>query len=284
MDEMKKYIIEFSEDPHTIRLIKIKNGNVCPTTEFKTVTPYTEPDTGKIREKAYDEGYTRGAHDAKKVFEDHADEAYRKGLNDAWATARKIESLSAREFDKAFTGYDDCFKVFENYTPQEAIDKIRIAYENGLNDMHDEAYQKGYQDATVKISSDEQAIAEKAYQSGLNDAWMVARKIVCLISDGGFTQDLLDSIFGSHNHQRIMAQYSASDAIEKISKYEPEQTQIGDEVEGDFGLGMVTKPLEGGAYIMWKDGSSGSHTANEFRLTGRHFPELVEVLRKMEEK
>ena len=197
MDEMKKYIIEFSEDPHTIRLMKLKNGNVCPTTEFKTVSPYTEPDTGKIREKAYEEGYTRGAHDAKKVFEDHADEAYRKGLNDAWAAARKI---------------------------------------------------------------------------------------VCLISDGGFTQDLLDSIFGSHNHQRIMAQYSASDAIEKISKYEPEQTQIGDEVEGDFGIGMVTKPLEGGAYIMWKDGSSGSHTTNEFRLTGRHFPELAEVLRKMEEK
>ena len=195
MDEMKKYIIEFSEDPHTIRLMKLKNGNVCPTTEFKTVTPYTEPDTGKIREKAYEEGYTRGAHDAKKVFEDHADEAYRKGLNDAWAAARKIESLSAREFDKAFTGYDDCFKVFENYTPQEAIDKIQ-----------------------------------------------------------------------------------------QYEQKQEQQTQIGDEVEGDFGIGMVTKPLEGGAYIMWKDGSSGSHTANEFKLTGRNFPELAEILRKMKEK
>ena len=195
MDEMKKYIIEFSEDPHTIRLMKLKNGNVCPTTEFKTVTPYTEPDTGKIREKAYEEGYTRGAHDAKKVFEDHADEAYRKGLNDAWAAARKIESLSAREFDKAFTGYDDCFKVFENYTPQEAIDKIQ-----------------------------------------------------------------------------------------QYEQKQEQQTQIGDEVEGDFGIGMVTKPLEGGAYIMWKDGSSGSYTTDKFKLTGRHSPELVEVLQKMEEK
>jgi len=197
MDEMKKYIIEFSEDPHTIRLIKIKNGDECPATEFKAVSPYTEPDTGKIREKAYEEGYTHGAHDAKKVFEDHANEAYRKGLNDAWEAARKI---------------------------------------------------------------------------------------VCLISDGGFTQDVLDSIFGSQSYQSIMAKYSASDAIEKISKYKSVQTQIGDEVEGDFGIGMVTKPLEGGAYIMWKDGSCGSHTANEFKLTGRNFPELVEILRKMKEK
>ena len=157
--------------------------------------------------------------------------------------------------------------------------------EPDMEKVEDEAYKRGREDAIDAISSKEQSIADKAYQSGLSDAWEAARKIVCLISDGGFTQDLLDSIFGSHNHQSIMAQYSASDAIEKISKYEPpEQTQIGDEVEGDFGIGMVTKPLEGGAYIMWKDGSSGSYTADKFKLTGRHSPELVEVLQKMEEK
>lgn len=152
-----------------------------------------------------------------------------------------------------------------------------------LEQVRKEAYDKGYDDATAEIGSDEQAIAEKAYQSGLKDAWEAARKIVCRISDGGYTQDLLDGIFGSHNYQLIMAQYSASDAVEKISKYEPEQHQVGDEVEGDFGIGIITKPVEGGAYIMWRDGSTGGHTANQFRVTGRHFPEIAAVLQKMKE-
>jgi len=137
---------------------------------------------------------------------------------------------------------------------------------------------------TPYTEPDMEKVKEEAYQKGLNDAWEAARKIVCLISDGGFTTDVLDSIFGSQSYQSIMAKYSASDAIEKISKYKPVQTQIGDEVEADFGIGMVTKPLEGGAYIMWEDGSFGSHTANEFKLTGRHSSELVEILRKMKEK
>lgn len=55
------------------------------------------------------------------------------------------------------------------------------------------AYQKGYQDATVKISSDEQAIAEKAYQKGLNDAWSFAEHLA-YISD-----DVTNSVYMSMN-------------------------------------------------------------------------------------
>jgi len=150
--------------------------------------------------------------------------------------------------------------------------------------VREEAYEEGYTRGAHDAKKVFEDHADEAYRKGLNDAWEAARKIVCLIADGGFTADVLDSIFGSQSYQSIMAKYSASDAIEKISKYKPVQTQIGDEVEGDFGIGMVTKPLEGGAYIMWEDGSSGSHTANEFKLTGRNFHELVEILQKMEEK
>lgn len=65
-------------------------------------------------EKIEKEAYERGLKIGEKI-----------GMEKAWDAARKIESLSAREFDKVFTGYDDCFKVFENYTPQEAIEKIK---------------------------------------------------------------------------------------------------------------------------------------------------------------
>lgn len=143
---------------------------------------------------------------------------------------------------------------------------------------------KQVEDLTPYTEPDTEKVREAAYQRGMETAWLTARKIICRISDGGYTQDLLDGIFGSHNCQSIMAQYSASDAVEKISKYEPEQYQIGDEVECDFGIGIITKPVEGGAYIMWKDGSSGGHTANQFRVTGRHFPEIAAVLAKMKEE
>ena len=86
MDEMKKYIIEFSEDPHTIRLMKIKNGDKFPMTEFKAVKPYTEPDTSE----AYQRGYDDAKHectDCQKIMMDaeqeRVDKAYQQGLNDA---------------------------------------------------------------------------------------------------------------------------------------------------------------------------------------------------------
>ena len=90
------------------------------------LTPYTEHNLEAIR----DEAYEKGVQDTKQHWVDAPRSCayklgYENGLKAAWDAARKIESLSACEFDKAFTGYDDCFKVFENYTPQEAIEKIK---------------------------------------------------------------------------------------------------------------------------------------------------------------
>lgn len=131
-----KYIITLEEIPferfHSYnvpseRLYRVQGFNslVFDGNGLSKLTPYTEPDTN--------EAYQRGVEDGAKSVENwnaqekklRMDEAYQKGLSDAWDAARKIESLSAREFDKAFAGYDDCFKVFENYTPQEAIEKIK---------------------------------------------------------------------------------------------------------------------------------------------------------------
>ena len=127
MDEMKKYIIEFSEDPYTIRLLKIKNGDECPTTEFKAVTPYTEPDIEKIRKEAYEDGYNRGKHDAKKAFEVYAGNAYQRGMEDAWEAARKIAKLDTDEQKRLF----GCFGIYfvaHEYSASEAVEKIK-AYE-----------------------------------------------------------------------------------------------------------------------------------------------------------
>lgn len=86
MDEMKKYIIEFSEDPHTIRLMKIKNGDKFPMTEFKAVKPYTEPDTSGAYQRGYDDA-KHECQDCQKIMMDaeqeRVDKAYQQGVNDA---------------------------------------------------------------------------------------------------------------------------------------------------------------------------------------------------------
>ena len=109
MDEMKKYIIEFSEDPHTIRLMKIKNGDKFPTTEFKTVKPYTEPNLEQVK-RDYDAWYE-------------------KGLADAWEAAKKVAyywiwSGQTSEAEEIF-GTDDVIAIFKSYSASEAIEKIR---------------------------------------------------------------------------------------------------------------------------------------------------------------
>ena len=98
--DKKKYIIEVEEDPHKIRLLKMKNGESgLPCMQFIAATPYTEK------------------------------EAYQKGLYDAWECARKIAineasgGLSLVELDKIFS-CDDLAEVF-GFTASEAIEKIR---------------------------------------------------------------------------------------------------------------------------------------------------------------
>lgn len=131
MDEMKKYIIEFSEDPHTIRLMKLKNGDECPTTEFKAVSPYTEPDLEQIRKEAYEDGYKTAKvqcniqveKDMREVGERH----YQKGLSDAWDAARKIAHCFLWGSYQRETGRSSaCAQdVLDHYSASEAIEKIR---------------------------------------------------------------------------------------------------------------------------------------------------------------
>lgn len=120
MDKMKKYIIEFSEDPHTIRLMKIKNGDKFPTTEFKAVRPYTEPDTEKIRNEAYEEGYAEGS---KEDYDEAYLKGYNQGLSDAWDAARKICYMDSRSRDKSF-GAVITATILEHNSASEAIEKI----------------------------------------------------------------------------------------------------------------------------------------------------------------
>ena len=159
----------------------------------------------------------------------------------------------------------------EDLTPYTELD---------MEQVRKEAYDKGYDDATAEIGSDEQAIAEKAYQKGLSDAWECTRKIA------GMHSEERRKIFGQNLLQIIFGFYSASEAIEKIRQYEQEkeeQIQVGDEVISRNKTAVVTEITDRYVRIMYSDGSSYALFSKGVVKTGRHFPEIAEVLQKMKE-
>jgi len=155
----KKYIVEIGR---LERLYKASvNGNGKPNMTWLSpevdLTPYTEPDLHEVRKKAYEKGYHDAAYnchegcnfldDAKKKADEeyrrgYADceahykamvqdsdttegaDAYQRGLADAWEAAKKI-ALMDIETSENVTGYFGLFRIMENLTPMQAIEKIR---------------------------------------------------------------------------------------------------------------------------------------------------------------
>ena len=163
--------------------------------------------------------------------------------------------------------------------------------EPDLEQVRKEAYDKGYDDATAEIGSDEQAIADKAYQKGLSDAWEAAKKIALMDTE---TSESITGYFGLHN---IMHNLTAAEAIEKLKAYEQKQKEkgleqkeikVGDEVEwmGDkYVVIYVMCEAKKADLISCKFGSTRENVAfSALGKTGRYFPEIAEVLRKMKEK
>ena len=238
MDEMKKYIIEFSEDPHTIRLIKIKNGDKFPTTEFKTVTPYTE-------DSAYAHGYTEAESKYREIRDELEKQAYQRG------------------YETAKHECEDCQKIRAD-AEQELVKK---------------AYDTAYADAEEIYESGKRVM----YQKGLKDAWECARKIC----DMKWTKR--NEVFGIDVYADIIA-LPVSECIEKIRQYEQkkekEEIKVGDEVNAPFGKAIVVNidSVAERIWLVYADGHGGfEYFKDAPTKTGRHFPEIAEVLAKMKE-
>lgn len=121
----------------------------------------------------------------------------------------------------------------------------------------------------------------KTYEDGLNDAWEVARKIACT---DGYKCGELDNIFGSHSANTILSFLTASEAIDAIENYEG--IKVGDEVTDDEEWkGVVTWINPNGEYmeVMLEDGTTIQWKKASFKKTGRHFPQIEEVLKQMKE-
>lgn len=139
---------------------------------------------------------------------------------------------------------------------------------------------------TPYTEPDMEKVRKEAYEKGLADAWTAARKIVTMPNREFINSDILDLDHG----ESIFTKYTASEAIEKIRQYEQkqeEQIQVGDEVVVDSGKCVVLAVDKNGfpAKLLEPDGYTLTLTTDvKLPKTGRHYPQIAEVLRKMKEE
>ena len=190
---------------------------------------------------------------------------------------------------------------------QQAADIIRQAYDKGYKAGHKDGYHIGEIDGIMKVKLD-----EFSYQRGLNDAWDATRKI-------DTNRDLENYVFGEDLEHGFI-NISVSEAIAKIKEYEkkqikkscgtckknnkclsitgccdeyePKQTddeiKVGDEVISDAfdDKGIVTYITKDGVNcvsIILSGSSMMKVKLSGLRKTGRHFPQIAEVLDQMKE-
>ena len=171
--------------------------------------------------------------------------------------------------------------------------------------IKDEAYKRGYDDAQEEKASctepdlgtlakenfergyrqrkaEEGKEIQEAYQRGLNDAWETARKIAINEASGGLSLAELDEIFSCDDLAKVFG-FTASEAIERIDKYEQKQQfHIGDEIVTQNGFrGFVVSGGSKYVNFITDSGKQGCVETMMAAKTGRSFPEIAEVMEKM---
>lgn len=126
--------------------------------------------------------------------------------------------------------------------------------------------------------------AEKAAQ----EAWDLARKIVLLIADGGYTIETLKDIFGTIAPYDIMKAYASyADAKAKVDAYEQRnQIKVGDVVKRDNGDEILVTRVWSGDMVdgIMKSGRTTSSILKEVVKTGKLCDSLSEWLSGREEE
>ena len=141
-----------------------------------------------------------------------------------------------------------------------------------------EAYRKGFEAGQHEATTLE-------YHQGLDDAWGIIIKIASIpyaerseIFDG--QQDILS----------IVQKFSPSEVAAKLREYEQQKAdseiKVGDEVKSlDTGLAYIIHGIDG-KYVEgynFKSRLTCYRNKNDFKKTGRHFPQIAELLKAMKE-
>lgn len=159
------------------------------------------------------------------------------------------------------------------------------------SELIEQAYQRGFK-AGENSRIDECAKAlDEAVIAGRNEAWEAAEKVwSCAHSERR-------KIFGVDTYSDgavdIFKDFSASEAIEKIKAYEEkkqeeDEIKVGDEViyncGNDKDKATVIDIDVDVLHLLTENGCYISEEFKDVKKTGRHFPEIAEVLKKMQEE
>lgn len=164
--------------------------------------------------------------------------------------------------------------VLEIEDDEEIID-ASVSYSYSYNGMNYKATER------MELKEESEDVRNKTYEDGLNEAWEAAKKIVCT---DGYRWRELGEIFGTHTMHSIFNSYTASEVIDKIKNYEG--IKVGDEVtDNDGWKGVVTwiSPDVDYMIVMLEDGTAIRWKKESFKKTGRHFPEIADVLKQIQE-
>lgn len=125
--------------------------------------------------------------------------------------------------------------------------------------------------------------AYKTYEDGLNEAWELAREVISSPNNENksFTWVRKNVIGSNVALFDIIRNYSASEIIEEIKKYE--EIKVGDEVELQSGLGVILESDEDSTTVMKPNGGVFiTYNKTVLKKTGRNFPQIEEVLKQMQ--
>lgn len=161
---------------------------------------------------------------------------------------------------------------------------IRATVEK-VTDDYVRIYAEGYGERSFSLAN--APVEHKTYESGLEDAWELAKKIVLKAEKGGFNYDDFVRIFGIGYYTTLFEKMTVEEALAKIEAYEKEkEIKVNDivKVKDERGLGIVTAVCPAGiVYVLWDDGGCGDYEPCELEKTGRTAEGLDLLLRQIKE-
>lgn len=110
-------------------------------------------------------------------------------------------------------------------------------------------------------------------------AWELARELVCIMNKKEFSK-YFDVDYEKRTDILYMPYHVIKDSYEERKKINSE-IKVGDEVSDCTGTGVVVEISEDCLRILYSNGASYLMSNKEFKKTGRHFPEVAELLKKI---
>lgn len=151
----------------------------------------------------------------------------------------------------------------------------------------EQAYQRGYEDA-YNDQAYEMELG-KYIKQGRDEAWDATKRILAPLSRNGLTNNQILEIFEVDTAGQVFTHYSASEAIYRLNDYDgrnkEKEIKVGDEVymlDPNHKVVVTSDDLGNGEVVcISAEGTWSANPINQLHKTGKHYPEITDVLHKL---